>query len=419
MRLLYLTTASPRPAHSGVSLRVEANWQAMRTFGEVEAIVLGCTPGPVTRAALRREGVDFFPARREAMPRRLVRQADALLRGESMLVARALSPERIERLRERIRRLRPDAVVLGDTWLTPLIRVIRPLGPAVVVDTHNVETKLYRRILAQSSGKAALRPLMFYLNMLGLERRLAEADAVWGVSASDVEHYRTVMGLRDVFVVPNAIDLSRYPPPPEREEAEPGIVFTGDFRYWPNEDAARRLIGQARQLADLGIPHRLWLVGRGPSEAMRTAAAQVPSVTITGEVPDVRPYVQGAAVFAAPLSAGSGTKFKILEAFALQRAVLTTPIGVEGMACESGRELIVAEDGDTFLNGLTQLLSDRDLRLRLGTAGREWVEAHGSMEALVASMAVALGGTLHGAARKGRGVAAPPETQAASSGYAA
>jgi glycosyltransferase involved in cell wall biosynthesis len=203
---------------------------------------------------------------------------------------------------------------------------------------------------------------------------LPAADQVWATSPADRGHYLAAGRLRDVAVVPNVVDPARYPAGLAPEEPD-AVVFPGTFTYLPNEDAAHALLGMAARLAARGVGLRLYLVGRSPSPRLRAAVHGRAEVVLTGEVPDARPYLARAAVVAAPLAAGSGTKLKVLEALALGRAVVTTPIGAEGLGIVDGREALIAEPGPAFDDAVVALLADPVRRAALGAAGRARVEA--------------------------------------------
>jgi len=114
---------------------------------------------------------------------------------------------------------------------------------------------------------------------------------------------------------------------------------------------------------------------------MLRAAQGLEHVVVTGKVPDVRPYLERASVVAAPIAAGSGTRLKILEALALARPVLTTPMGAEGIGLEPGVHAEIADLAD-FPARLAALLGDAARRRALGRAGREWAEGRFSLEAM-------------------------------------
>lgn len=381
MRIAYLTTCSPVPPTSGHSLRVNANWQALQALGEVRVYAFDTHPPPALRPRLRAQGITPLPARREKRAALLARHARSYLAGRSMLYAKAYSPERIRRLAATLHAWRTDLLVIGDTWLADLLPALRDTAERVVVDTHNVESRLYERITAEQRWPGKLKYVLFGGNVRRLERQLARADAVWAVSATDAAIYRREFGLSRVAILPNAIDTEAYAP--GLEPVEPGtIVFTGSYGYWPNEAAAFHLIGLSRRLRERGLVHRMLLVGRDPSAAMLEAARSAPDVTITGMVDNIRPYIARAALIAAPLTSGSGTKYKVLEALALARPVVTTPIGAEGLALRDGIEAAIAPDLDAFDARMAALLQAPEEAERMGGAGRSWVVDTHSLAAL-------------------------------------
>jgi glycosyltransferase involved in cell wall biosynthesis len=91
-------------------------------------------------------------------------------------------------------------------------------------------------------------------------------------------------------------------------------------------------------------------------------------------VEDIRPVVQRAAAFVVPLRIGGGTRLKILDALAMGKALVTTPVGCEGLGLTDGSEALIAEDPAVFAERVVTVLRDRDLARRLGAAGRRCVE---------------------------------------------
>lgn len=389
-RIAYLTTCSPVPPDSGHSLRVNANWRALRALGEVRVYAFDTRPDLAVRAGLRVQGITPLAARVEARPALLARHARAFLAGRSMIYAKACSERRTRRLARELTAWRAELIVVGDTWIADLVPGLRSVaGARIAVDTHNVESRLYARMAAERPWPRRLRFLLFRENVRRLERHLGAADGVWAVSEEDAGVYRRELGLGRVAVVPNGIDLDAYAP--QARSPEPGtIVFTGTYGYWPNEAAALHLIGLSRRLAEAGVAHRVLLVGRGPTDDMRDAARAVPTVTVTGPVPDVRPFIAGAALVAAPLTSGSGTKYKVLEALALGRPVVTTSVGAEGLALRDGIEAAVASDLAAFDARVATLLQVPAEAEAIGAAGRAWVAGTHSIPAVSQAMRGAL-----------------------------
>lgn len=385
MRIAYLTSCSPLPPTSGHSLRVYANWRALAQVGEVELFAFGTRPPAASRPELRARGIVPLPSRVEGRAAGLARHLRSLATGRSMLYAKAVSPRRIERLHRHLAARRTDLLVIGDTWLADLLPALRTAATHTVVDTHNVESRLYARICAEQPWPRKAKFLAFRRNVAVLERQLAAADAVWAVSEADAAVYRGDHGLRHVAVLPNAIDVDAYGR--ETAQAEPRtIVFTGSFGYWPNEAAALHLVGLSHRLAQAGIAHRMLLVGRDATPAMHRAAQGLGSVVITGPVPDIRPFIAGAGIVAAPLTSGSGTKYKILEALALGRLVVTTPVGSEGLDIVDGVHACVAPDLPAFDAVIAERLRTPGDAQAIGREGRRWVAERCSIDALAAAM---------------------------------
>jgi polysaccharide biosynthesis protein PslH len=346
----------------------------------------------VTRFELLKIGARIFPERRENRWQKLSRYVRAVLTNENLHSARFLSLKRIDRLVRLVDSFSPDVVVLGDAYFAVLIPKLKADGRHIILDTLNVESKIHRAVLKNSKDwKEKIRFLVKARNTEYLERNFVQfADSVWAVSNSDAEYYLRVLGVSRVDVVPNVIDLSRYESVKAFDLGDKCIVFSGWFGYWPNEDAGLRLIKMSQRFVRQGIQHRLILVGRQPTDRLLKAGQGQTQILITGEVPDVRPYVAGAALFAAPLRAGSGTKLKIIEAFALSRVVVTTSSGAEGLNVHSGQELFIADDDVKFELFVKTLLDQPELRFTVALNARAWVEENASIRALEAQISEAL-----------------------------
>lgn len=187
-----------------------------------------------------------------------------------------------------------------------------------------------------------------------------------------------VLGADDASpIVPNGVDLDYWrrrdptPPPVDR------VVFTGVMDYQPNDDAAGWLIDAILPRVRQAVPGlELVLVGRNPTEALRARAERAGGVTVTGFVEDMRPYLERATVFAAPLRHASGMQNKILEAMAMALPVLTTSVAADGLKVDAADPPVWVADGATaFADRLTALLGDPAARAQLSADGRRYVES--------------------------------------------
>jgi glycosyltransferase involved in cell wall biosynthesis len=152
------------------------------------------------------------------------------------------------------------------------------------------------------------------------------------------------------------------------------VVFVGGLEWFPNHDALRHFcedILPRVRAAGHDVPVR-W-VGRAPEPTRRAYRTQH-NVELTGYVEDIRPLVRNAACYVVPLRVGGGTRLKILDAWAMGKAVVSTSIGCEGLAAEDGRNILIRDDPDGFAQAVCAVLQDEALQRRLGAEGRRTVE---------------------------------------------
>jgi glycosyltransferase involved in cell wall biosynthesis len=155
----------------------------------------------------------------------------------------------------------------------------------------------------------------------------------------------------------------------------PAVLFVGNFTHPPNSDAALWLGTEIFPAVRATHPEaRLIIVGPSPGPELRALAGE--GVEVTGEVPDVAPYLEDAAVVAAPVRTGGGMRVKVLEALAAGNAVVATPLAVEGLDVATGDQLEIAETADEMRHAISRLLGDEEARRALGMRARAWAVQH-------------------------------------------
>ncbi|HEY8711131.1 MAG TPA: glycosyltransferase, partial [Burkholderiaceae bacterium] len=150
------------------------------------------------------------------------------------------------------------------------------------------------------------------------------------------------------------------------------IVFTGAMDYWPNIDAVTWFVREVMPpLLRLWPNARFHIVGRNPAAAVKALASD--HVKVTGTVPDVRPYLQHAAVVVAPLRLARGIQNKVLEAMAMGRPVVASETCAQAIDARAGSELFTATTPMDFVRQIERLLRDPDKARSVGRAGRRCV----------------------------------------------
>jgi glycosyltransferase involved in cell wall biosynthesis len=170
------------------------------------------------------------------------------------------------------------------------------------------------------------------------------------------------------------------------------VLFLGSFIHPPNVDAAVRLARSVMPAVRQKVPAAaLEIVGDAPPKAVRELAGD--GVIVTGRVPDVRPYLDGAAVVAAPLRLGGGVRVKVLDSLAAGKALVATPRALAGLPIEPGTHALVADTDAELTDALVELLRDPERRRRIGEAARTlaaerlgWERAAVEYEALYRSL---------------------------------
>jgi glycosyltransferase involved in cell wall biosynthesis len=279
-----------------------------------------------------------------------------------------------DELAEIMRDFRPHVVVVETLWLHRYIEILKRYNCRIVLDCFNVEASLYQQIAECTSGKDLKARLIH--DTLPARTRLIEqkaikaADQVWVCSRDDARLMEEMYEPgAPIHVIPNTVDVSRFDEVRSRKSTpgttEKSIIFPGIFDYPPNAVAAEFLIEQLfPKLAALFPDCKLLLVGN-PTPRMTTAAKGDPRVVLTGHVADVRPYLKAASVMVVPLFQGSGTRFKILEAFASNLPVVSTAKGAEGIEVKDGTHLLMAETAEEFVTALKRLWTDEGLAKHL------------------------------------------------------
>lgn len=248
-------------------------------------------------------------------------------------------------------------------------------GVPVVFFEHNVEHRIWQRLAAVERRWA--RRVLLEIEWRKVRRRerqaIRRARLTIAVSEIDRDVLEREAPGAPVKVVPTGVDTN-YFAPSGRAEIPHRLVFSGSMDWYPNEDAIRYFAVSMWPALRRTLPGvSLTVVGRRPSDGLRQALAGT-GIELTGTVDDVRPYLDEAALYIVPLRVGGGTRLKIFEALAMGKAVVSTPVGAEGLGLAPDRHFVCAGSEDAFVQAVVDLLGAPDRRHALGAEGRRLVE---------------------------------------------
>ncbi|MEO6760500.1 MAG: glycosyltransferase family 4 protein [Saprospiraceae bacterium] len=303
-----------------------------------------------------------LPANGRSLPSRVLRNAGRLARGVPPLIDRLAGFDAT--IRAVLGSRRYDLAVLEHFWVAPYVDLIRKYADCVWCDLHNIESKFFRSMADASGPSAAWVHARFARLSERLEAELLpKFDGCLVCSEDDA---RLVKGVPTV-VYPNTIGWY------ERKvvEKSESLVFSGNMEYHPNQQAVRWFHGSIWPKLRSRFPGLRWrLVGMNP-DAVRPVVCGDPRIEMTGAVEDAMSEIAKAKLAVVPLLAGSGTRIKILEAWAAGTAVVSTTIGAEGLpGC-----LRIADSAEAFERAVAELLGDPGERQRMAEAGRQTYEA--------------------------------------------
>ncbi len=250
-----------------------------------------------------------------------------------------------------------------------------PRFPASVLVMHDVRARLYeRRAHNASSLNEQLRYWVEAWRYRRFERDYCKKyDLVVTVSAADETYVRKHYAPRKLENIPLPTDSEYFAPLLGISESPTRIVFTGMMNHDPNVDAVFFFAHEVLPLIQEVIKDaQFWIVGREPVPAVR-ALGVIPGVLVTGFVSDIRPYIAQAAVFVVPLRYGAGMRTKILEAWGMQKCVVSTTVGAEGLDYQDGKNILIADDAQEMATQVIRALQDPVWRDEIRVNGRDVV----------------------------------------------
>lgn len=345
MRILYLTSGFPFPLTSG-HLR---HFFLIKELAERHHVSLLSIVGRGFEA----EHVEALEPFTETVETFRSRSHSPSLAGKvaRRIAAAVRSDPAVDAMRDAVRRLNTlspfDVVLTGKRTVGALDAV--PDLP-VVADLCDATSARIRRSIRFANPLRVPFLALELAQIRRAERALAErADRSLFISSRDREDL-SVPGIDDSPIVPNGVDLDFW----RRRSRSLGgnaIVFTGAMNYRPNTDAALRLVHDILPDVRAEVPDaRLVVVGKDPTPRLLESGNQ-PGVEVTGFVDDVRPYLEQATVFAAPIRFGAGMQNKVLEAMAMEVPVVASPLAADGLRTEEGEPppVEVADSVEAFV----------------------------------------------------------------------
>jgi O-antigen biosynthesis protein len=251
---------------------------------------------------------------------------------------------------------------------------------------HEVLSLAHKRKFQQASNLAQKASLFFKWRISqAYEKSICrKVKSVVALSSVDQAYMKSRLKLARTSLLQSGVDCEYFKRTTDLEEIPNSLVFVGYFKHPPNVEGLLYFFRHIWPAVISQIPRaKITIIGRyAPAEIL--AYSQEDSVTFADYVPDLRPHLQRTAVFVAPIISGAGLRGKILEAMAMENAIVSTRRCTEGFPFQHEQELMIAEDAKEFIRYTVDLLKDPPKRRRLGRNARSKVEAQFGAQQFVA-----------------------------------
>ena len=284
------------------------------------------------------------------------------------------SPAMQRRVGDMVTRSRYDVVIAEFSAMGQFLNG-NPYLPATrrIISCHSCLTTACQKAIDLQRWSAGL--LKKYLALKNIEKHefatYRSADLVLALNHQermDLLHYEPNL---NIAVVPYGVDVDHFRPNPA-EAAEEALVFTGYYADDANRDAAMWFARAVWPRLKARHPNlRFYIVGRAPSADMKDLARRDRQVIVTGEVPDVAPYLTRSRIYVCPMRMGTGFRGKVLQAMAAGVPVVATTLAAEGIPAQVGENIMLADTPHVMEESIHLLLSDAGLRRTLATNARD------------------------------------------------
>ena len=267
--------------------------------------------------------------------------------------------------------------------------------PYIIFDAHNATWSIWERM--RENAPWFLKPvyqieenrIKQYEGMLveQFDHTMVVIDPDKDLLLAGVQNGKVEALKSRISSIPIAVD-AQILQPIQRKPGSHNIMTLGTLSYPPNADGIRWFLQEVFPRVQKQVPDvTLTVIGKNPpADFMQMAAQSSGAIEVTGYVDDLTPYMEAAALMVVPVRAGSGMRVRLLEAFARAMPTVTTTIGLEGIYAEDGKEILLADDPQSFAAATVNLLNDPDLQDSLAENGRKLAVARYDWRAVLKKM---------------------------------
>jgi polysaccharide biosynthesis protein PslH len=376
VRILWVKNDFLHPTNRGGQIRSLETLKRLHLNNEIHYVAYNDPQQPEGMARAGEYSTRAYPVNRP-VPKRgsaafFAQLAGNLFSDLPLAVGRFCSAAMKRQIRSLLSEKNFDGVVCDFLSVAPNI----PDMSRAVLFQHNVETVIWRRHAEHAPDP--LRRAYFGLQarrMFRAEREACrQAAHIIAVSQTDSQQMKELFGVERISAVPTGVDVEYFRRPAAQAAPHHDLIFIGAMDWLPNIDGTRFFVREVLPLIRARRPDcTLVLAGRSPVAELHAFADADPLITVTGTVPDIRPYLWNARVSIVPLRIGGGTRLKIYEAMAAGLPVVSTHVGAEGLTVQNGVNVLLSDDARAFADSCLALLNDQERARAQSNAALELV----------------------------------------------
>tara|TARA_R110000751_G_scaffold3930_5_gene18522 strand:- start:54474 stop:55688 length:1215 start_codon:yes stop_codon:yes gene_type:complete len=317
-----------------------------------------------------------------------IRLSIGLIKGQSMSVANFYDKSLQQQFDQFLSVNNVDAIICSASSMAEYVfnsTVLNRLDakPLLIMDFMDVDSDKWGQYQQSSRFPMSWVYAREQRLLAHYERQIVkEFDASYLIAQAEVTLFnQKVIKSDKVHVMGNGLDTSVfYPPKVKQPNPAPVFLFTGVMDYKPNEDAVIWFVNSCWPSIIGEHPNaRFIIAGMNPSADIKQLA-QDKSIEVTGFVEDILPYYHQADIFVAPFRLARGVQNKVLQAFACALPVISTPMGAEGILCQTGQDIVIAATPEEFVSQANRLISQPELSQSIGQSALQLIQSHYSWQ---------------------------------------
>lgn len=380
MRVLQFCLKPPYPSKDGGCLAINQMTDALnRASLDVKVLAISTSKHPFIPQAFPKGYIEQnqFETLFVDTSLNVVDAFSALITQDSYNITRFFSPDVDKALGEILTTEQVDAIILESLFVAPYIDTIRRYSKApVILRSHNLEFTIWHRLAkAQKNGlkKTYLRILTNQLKSYETEI-LNQIDGLIAINSDELRHYKRLGFKGKGVTIPFGINPDEYLP--DNRNTEPNSVFhIGSMDWQPNQEGLQWFLDEVWPMVSKGNKKlKFYIAGRQMPEWIY--AYQNERIKVLGDVPDAKDFMRSKQMLVIPLRSGGGMRVKLIEALALEKTVISTPLGAKGVKVKSGVDAVLARSAADFAEAILKLSQNQEAMTEMGKAGRSLALHH-------------------------------------------